>query len=209
MPAFLVAAAFLVVVAACEREASAPPEAPAPAAQTAYLQALDLFEAGDLDAAETLFRQALEEADSASERAMIHNDLGNLARRRGRYSDALAALRAGLALAPHPTLLHPLHRPAMPLASRDHAASDPDGVRRHLPRAREAFEKSLAIARQADPGALAGWAPAKTHALLGQVLYSLNEKDLARRHLHASLELEPTGAVAAATRKYLEFIGEP
>ena len=203
------AAAFLVGVAACERESSAPPEAPTPAAQTAYLQALDLFEAGDLDAAESLFRQALEEADSASERAMIHNDLGNLARRRGRYSDALAALRAGLALAPHPTLLHNLGMTEMALAARDQAANDPAGVRRHLLGAREAFEKSLAIARQADPGALAGWAPAKTHALLGQVLYSLNEKDLARRHLRGNLEVEPTGADDAKTRKYREFIGEP
>ena len=82
-------------------------------------------------------------------------------------------------------------------------ASLPDDVRR----ARAALETALTL--QDQPGGqsfLQDWDPAKTHALLGQVLNSLGDRAGAREQLQIALRLQPTGPVADVTRRYLQTI---
>ncbi|MGD0949470.1 MAG: hypothetical protein ABSA52_18840 [Candidatus Binatia bacterium] len=81
---------------------------------------------------------------------------------------------------------------------------DQSAMRRDIARAREAFEQALRLG--GFSGAAQGfpqWDAAKTHALLGQVLSSIGQRDAAREHLETALHLEPTGPVAEATRQYL------
>jgi hypothetical protein len=73
--------------------------------------------------------------------------------------------------------------------------------------ARSALETELTLEDPPGPQSfLADWDPAKTHALLGQVLNSLGDRGGARQHLQTALRLQPTGPVADVTRRYLERI---
>jgi Flp pilus assembly protein TadD len=63
--------------------------------------------------------------------------------------------------------------------------------------ARDELQRCLAL----DPR------DAKAHALLGQVLYALSDKEGARRHLQRALDLGAQGTVARATRQYLKMVG--
>jgi hypothetical protein len=81
-------------------------------------------------------------------------------------------------------------------------------MRRDIVRAREAFEQALRLGDL--PGAAQGfpqWDAAKTHALLGQVLFSMGEREAARQHLTTALRLQLTGRLAEVTRQYLDKLG--
>jgi hypothetical protein len=93
----------------------------------------------------------------------------------------------------------------MAMAQRASVGGEAQLIAVHIENAREAFEQALRMG--SVPGtdeAFFQWAPAKTHALLGQVLFSLGDRAGARRHLEMSLQLEPTGGIADLTRQYMQ-----
>jgi len=82
-------------------------------------------------------------------------------------------------------------------------------VQRDLVNARHAFEDALTVGSQPRAAQVyLEWDGAKTHALLGQVLYSMGDRAAAREQLETALRLQPTGPVADATRQYLRQIGQ-
>jgi tetratricopeptide (TPR) repeat protein len=138
---------------------------------------------------------------------MIYSNLGNLYRRKSQYALAVDSFRKGIAITPHPSLFHNLGMTEMALAQRASMANEPDLAGIHVREARIAFERALQMA--ATPGtdeAYFQWEPAKTHALLGQVLFSLGDRAGAQRHLDEALRLAPTGPVADMTRQYMQKV---
>jgi tetratricopeptide (TPR) repeat protein len=94
----------------------------------------------------------------------------------------------------------------MARAEQAQRQGDRAAVLREVTGAREAFEQALRLGNTPGmaPTFLQQWDPAKTHALLGQVLFSLGDRAGARDHLAAALRLEPAGPVADVTRQFLQ-----
>jgi tetratricopeptide (TPR) repeat protein len=161
-----------------------------------------------LEEAERALQQALAGKADPAVRAMTYNALGNLYRRRGRYEDAARAFEAGIQVGPHPTLYHNLGMTLMLQLEEEQRRGDQAAIARDIVRARDAFEQALQLGSLgASPQGFPQWDAAKTHALLGQVLFSLGNRAAAREHLETSLRLEPTGPAADVTRRYLQSLG--
>ena len=169
-----------------------------------------LIDHGRLDDAERALQQAVTANAGPESRAMTYGNLGNLYRRQGRYDDALQAFEAGLKIGRHPILYHNLGMTLMLKIEQEQHAGDQAVVLRDITRARDAFEQALRIgtAPNAPPTFRQEWDAAKTHSLLGQVLFSMGDRAGAREHLDAALQLEPTGPTADLTRQYRKQIGQ-
>lgn len=168
-----------------------------------------LIERGRLTDAQRALQQAVAARGTAEGRGMTYSNLGNLYRREGRYDDALQAFQAGLKIGAHPILYHNLGMTLMSKIEQEQRAGDQAAVLRDITQARDAFAEALRIgtAPNAPPAFRQEWNAAKTHTLLGQVLFSMGDRAGARAHLDAALRLEPTGPVADLTRQYLKQIG--
>ena len=136
---------------------------------------------------------------------MTYGTLGNLYRRLGRFDEAVAALESGLRIRLHPGLLHNLGMTLMARAQQGHGA-DQAAVLRDVTRARDAFNEALRVgnAPNAPLAFRQEWDAAKTHALLGQVLFALGDRDGARAQLETVLRLQPSGPAATLSREYLD-----
>jgi tetratricopeptide (TPR) repeat protein len=135
---------------------------------------------------------------------MALSNLGNVYRRTGRINEAIESFESALKIAPHPALYHNVGLTLMSKIEQEQRAGDEEGVRRDIVKARSAVESALTF--EGKPGAagfLQQWSPAKSHSLLGQVLFSLGDVAGARQHLETALRLEPTGPVADLTRQYM------
>ncbi len=164
-----------------------------------------LVERGRLPEAESELLHALAGRADAEGRAMTYNNLGNLYRRLGRYEDAQRAFEAGLSVVAHPTLYHNLGMVLMSKIEREQQAGDQAALLRDMAQARAALEHALQLGRHAAAtSAFPQWDEAKTHALLGQVLFSLGDRAGAHEHLETALRLEPRGPVADVTRRYMQ-----
>lgn len=164
-----------------------------------------LLKAERLDEAEAAFQAALARTTDLEGRVMIYSNLGNLYRRKSQYARAVDSFRKGIGITPHPALFHNLGMTEMALAQRASLGGEHQLAAAHVHQAREAFERALQMG--AVPGseeAFFQWSAAKTHALLGQVLLSLGDRQAARRHFEAALGLEPDGPVADVTRQFLQ-----
>ncbi|MBI3783454.1 MAG: tetratricopeptide repeat protein [Deltaproteobacteria bacterium] len=163
-----------------------------------------LLERGRTGEAEVALRHALDLPSDTEGRVMALSNLGNVYRRTGRTDEAIDAFESALQAGPHPALYHNLGLTLISKIEKEQRAGDQDGVRRDIVKARQAFESALTF--EDKPGAsafLQQWSPAKSHSLLGQVLFSLGDVAGARQHLEAALRLEPTGPVADLTRQYM------
>lgn len=161
-----------------------------------------LMNRGDLPGAERELQRAAASTADRDGQLMTYSNLGNLYRRLQRYDDAQHAFEAAMKLGAHPALYHNLGMTLM--AKIEQEQTDAAAVQRDIVKARDAFEHALVLGSQ--PGAVQTfleWDGAKTHALLGQVLFSMGDRAGAREHLEAALRLEPSGPVADATRQYL------
>ena len=161
-------------------------------------------DAGKLEDAERSLQRALTAKTDDEGQATTYNNLGNLYRRMARYEDALHQFDMAIKIAPHPIFYHNTGMALMAQIQAEQSHGDQAGVRRDIVKAREAFEQALALG--ATPAALRAyseWEPAKTHALLAQVLMSLGDRTGAREHLDTALRLEPTGPVADLVRQYM------
>lgn len=166
------------------------------------------MEQGQLAAAEQSLRLALDLPSDGESRVMAYSNLGSLYRRQGRVADAEQAFEAALKIAPHPGLYHNLGMTLMTATEQAQKRGDQTAVLRDIVRAREAFERALVFEHAPNNAVyLTQWEPAKSHALLGQVLFSLGERDKGREHLEMSLRLQPSGPVADTTRRYLKQFG--
>ncbi len=167
-----------------------------------------LIDRGRLDDAERALRVATAAKAGPESRAMTYGNLGALYRRQGRYDDALQAFDAGLKIRVHPIIYHNVGMTLMVKIEQEQKAGDQAAVLRDITRARDAFEEALRVgtAANAPPAFQQEWNAAKTHSLLGQVLFSMGDRAGAREHLDAALQLEPTGPVADLTRQYLKQI---
>jgi len=164
-----------------------------------------LLARGRLAEAERELQQGLLGTSGPEDRAMTYNNLGNLYRRLKRYDEAQGAFEAALKIAPHPTLYHNLGMALMARVELESTQGDQTAVQRDIVRARDSFERALSLGRA--PGAaqtFLAWDGAKTHALLGQVLYYMGDHAGAREHLETSLRLQPTGPTADLTRRFLQ-----
>jgi tetratricopeptide (TPR) repeat protein len=166
-----------------------------------------LLARGQLDDAERTLQQALALPLAATDRAMAYSQLGLTYRRKGHFSDAIVVFESALRIAPHPALYHNLGMTLMAKAELAQRQGDSAAVLNDVRAARSALETALTV-KDAPGGEifLEQWDPAKTHALLGQVLNSLGDRDGAREHLQTALRLQPTGPVADVTRRYLEQV---
>jgi Flp pilus assembly protein TadD len=169
-----------------------------------------LIERGRLDEAERAFRSALAGSAPPEGRAMTYSNLGNLYRRLDRHDEALQAFAEALKIRPHPVTFHNLGMTLMVKIEKEQRAGDEAAVLRDITSARAAFERALLLgdAPNAPPAFRQEWDAAKTHALLGQVLFSLGDRAGARQHLETALRLQPTGPAADLTRRYLQSIGQ-
>jgi tetratricopeptide (TPR) repeat protein len=168
-----------------------------------------LIDRGRLDDAERALQHAIVAKAGPEGRAMTYSNLGNLYRRQGRYDDALQAFQAGLKIGAHPILYHNLGMTLMVKIEQEQRAGDQAGVLRDITQARDAFQEALRIgtAPNAPPAFRQEWDAAKTHTLLGQVLFSMGDRAGAKEQLDAALRLEPNGPVADLTRQYLKQMG--
>ncbi len=169
-----------------------------------------LLDRNRLDDAGREFERAAAIPSTPQEQAMTDNDLGILYRRQGRYEEAERAFEAGIELQPHPTLYHNLGMTLMAHLEVEQQQRDQPAMVRDIARARAAFEDAL---RLGSLGAAAAqgfpqWEPAKTHALLGQVLFSMGDRSGAREHLETALRLDPTGPTAEITRQYMRKLAQ-
>ena len=163
---------------------------------------------GDVEAAERAYLAALQRHDTPEQRAMTCANLGNLYRRLNRVDESVSMFEKGIAVAAHPSIYHGLGFALMRKAQVAQEAHDQDGVVRAVREARAAFERAIALGTAPNaPAAFRDWEPAKTHLLLGQVLFSLGERDAARRHLEEAMRLEPTGLVGDTARQFLQQTG--
>ncbi len=165
-----------------------------------------LLDRNRLDDAAREFERAAAIRSTPQDQAMTDNDLGLLYRRQGRYEDAERAFEAGIKLQPHPTLYHNLGMTLMAHLEVEQQQRDRAAMVRDIARARAAFEEALrlgSLGGTATPG-FPQWDAAKTHALLGQVLFSIGDRNGAREHLETALRLDPAGPTAAITRQYMK-----
>lgn len=146
-----------------------------------------------LDEAERELEAALALPSSTQDRVMTYNNLGNIFLRRGDLDAAASAFEAGAKLYPHNYVLNGLGRTAMRRAERAQERGDQAEVVQQVHAARRYLEQALAR----DPDDY------KSHVLLGQVLFSLGDRDSARRHLETALRIQPRGPVADTARQYL------
>jgi Flp pilus assembly protein TadD len=167
-----------------------------------------LVDHGQLEEAERALQRALRARSTPEGLAMTYGNLGNLYRRLGRFDDAVTAIESGLRVRQHPGLLHNLGMTLMARAQQGQRAADQSAVRHDVTRARDAFNAALRVGTAPDaPLAFTQeWDAAKTHALLGQVLFALGDRDGARAELEAALRLQPSGPVADLSRQYLNTI---
>jgi Flp pilus assembly protein TadD len=138
---------------------------------------------------------------------MANSNQGVVYRRTGRVDDAIGAFQSALQITRHPALYHNLGMSLMAKVERDQRQGANVQLAEDMRGARSALETALTL--EDVPGGqsfLQDWDPAKTHALLGQVLNSLGDRAGAREHLETALRLQPTGPVADVTRRYLERI---
>lgn len=172
--------------------------------------AIALLDRGRVGEAEQALQRALAGRSDREGRAMTFSNLGNLYRRQGRYDEAQKAFAAALQIGPHPALFHNLGMTLMARVEQEQRQGKQAAVARDLTTAREAFEQALQVgsAPDAPPAFRQQWDPAKTHALLGQVLFSMGDRAGAREHLETSLQLESNGPVANATRQYMRKFQE-
>ncbi len=163
-----------------------------------------------LPEAERALQRALAGKAYPEARVMAYNNLGILYRRMGRYDESLKAFADGVRIRPHPSLYHNLGMTLIARIEQEQRGGDQDAVTADIVKARAAFEQALKLGTlpaptQASP--IIGfpqWDPAKTHNLLGQVLFSLGDRAGAREHLETALRLNPSGPVADATRLYMQ-----
>lgn len=158
---------------------------------TAYM------ERNQLDEAEQSFRWALQLRSDPEGKVMTYGNLGNLYFRTGRLEEAEKAYGAGLAIYRHHHLLNGLGRIAMRRAEQAQARADQQEVVRQVLMARDHLQNAVAI----EPRDY------RSHVLLGQVLFSLGQRDAAREHLETALRIEPSGAVADTARQFLRQLG--
>jgi tetratricopeptide (TPR) repeat protein len=173
---------------------------------------LVLLDRGDTEQAKALLEAALRLSRTPEEHAMAASNLASVYRRAGDWARALRLLERAIASAPHPALFHNLGLTHMGAAEEAQRAQRNTEVVAHVLAARDAFERALAFARAADAAQYRShWDPAKTHSLLGQVYWSLGERERAREHLLQALRLATSDAVATATRRYWQqaFPNEP
>lgn len=160
-----------------------------------------------IDESEEAFRAALDRTPDLEGQVMIYSNLGNLYRRKSQYALAVEAFRKGIAITPHPALFHNLGMTEMALAQRASIAGEPELAAAHVHAARDALEQALEMGKVAGADeAFFQWEPPKTHALLGQVLFSLGDRPGAQRHLETALRMEPSGPVADMTRQYMRNV---
>ncbi len=167
-----------------------------------------LLERGEIDAAERALVHALGRPLDGTNQSMAFSQLGLIYRRQQRWSEAIGAFESALSAAPHPGVYHNLGMTLMSRAEAAQRAGDSAAVGRDVRAARRAFEQALAL--EDAPGfaiVREQWDPAKTHALLGQVLIALGDRAAARDHLQQALRLQPVGPVADVTRRQLETLG--
>ena len=140
---------------------------------------------------------------------VAYGRLGLIYRRQGRLSQAMESYESALKLAPHPGLYHNLGMTLMSKAEEDQKQGNTAAVGEDVRKARAAFEKALSFENESEGTTyLAEWSPAKTHALLGQVLISLGDRAGARQHLQMALQMEPTGPIADVTRRQLQKVSQ-
>lgn len=167
--------------------------------------ALGLLDRGQLDDAERTLQRVLTLPSDEEGRVMAYSNLGLIYRRQSRFADAVHAFESALQIAPHPALYHNLGMTLMAKAEQAQRQGTTATVAGDVQQARTAFEAALTL--KDVPGGqtfLQQWDPAKTHSLLGQVLFSLGDRVAAREHLETALRLQPTGPIADATRRYLQ-----
>ncbi len=159
---------------------------------------------GDLAGAEAALSAALRLPSDQFGEATAYSSIALIYRRQERFDDAIAALNSALRVTRHPVVYHNLGMTLMVQAESMQKRGDTAGLAEVVRRARDAFEAALAT-REAARGssALEQWEPAKTHALLGQVLLSLNDRRGAIEQFEASLRVQPTGQTADVTRRQL------
>jgi Flp pilus assembly protein TadD len=166
-----------------------------------------LLALGRLDEAERVLSRALQLPADPTSAAMTHSNLGLVYRRLGKFDDAVAAMKAAIAIAPHPALYHNLGLTWMAKAEADQKAGNRAAVGGDVRSARDALDAALAFETSAPQrGMLEQWSPAKTHALLAQVLTALGDRAGARAHLEASLRLQPSGPMADTVRRQLDAL---
>lgn len=169
-----------------------------------------LLRRGRAEEAEAAYLLALERPAKPEERAVTYSNLGNLYSRGPRVEEGIALFEKALEIRPHPSFHHGLGLAQMRRAERAQAAGNQRAVVQAVVAARFAFEQAIALGTRADaPPAFRQWAPAKTHLLLGQVLLTLEQRDLARQHLERALRLEPSGITADTARQFLARIPPP
>jgi tetratricopeptide (TPR) repeat protein len=151
-----------------------------------------------LDEAESEFRAALRSTDTLAGRVMANNNLGNLYLRRDQFGPAERAFEAAIRIHEDAFLYNGLARVAMKRAEAAQARGAQSEVVRRVLKARALLEKAIEL----DAGDY------KSHALLGQVLLSLGQREAARRHLETALRIQPHGAVADTSRRFLAELGE-
>jgi len=168
-----------------------------------------LVDRGRLNEAEQALQRALAAKAGPEGRAMTYNNLGSLYRRQGRYDEALQTFQAGLKIGAHPILYHNLGMTLMSKIEQEQHSGDQVAVQRDLAQARDTFRQALKIgtAPNAPAAFRQEWNAAKTHTLLGQVLFFMGDRAGAREQLDAALQLEPTGPVADLTRQFLKQMG--
>lgn len=147
-----------------------------------------------LDEAEAALNRALGAKSDAEGRVMTLNNLGNLYLRRQQLDQAEQMFRQGLDVHEHEYLHNGLGRLAMKRAELAQARGDSAEALRQVHLAQAQLERCVAIAPN-EP---------KAHALLGQVLYTLNDREGARQHLQRALDLGAEGGVAEISRQYLK-----
>lgn len=173
---------------------------------------LALLERGETQEARRHIDISLQQARTPEEQAIAANSLASLQRRSGDVDAAISTLRRAISLAPHPALYHNLGLAEMAAAEFAERTGKATAVASHVLNARSALAAALNFGDSEHASTYRTlWDPAKTHALLGQVLFSLGERHAARQHLQTALQLAPTGPVAGTTRQYWRqvFPGEP
>ena len=167
-----------------------------------------LVAAGRLDDAEQAYRRALAAHPDPALEATTYSNLGNLYRRMDRLDEAEQSFEQALRRGPHPMTLHNLGMTVMARIERAQKQGKLELVDRDLARARDLFQQALDVGTA--PGAeqaFIEWDAAKTHALLGQVLFFMGDRPAARAQFEASLRLRPAGPLADISRQFLQRLG--
>lgn len=146
------------------------------------------------DDAQRQLEAALALPGPIEERVMTYNNLGNLLVRREELDAAATAFQSGVDLRPHAHLFNGLGRVAMKRAERAQREGNGRETMRQIALARQFLERAVELDARDH----------KSHALLGQVLFNLNERDAARHHLETALAIEPQGPIADSAQRFLQ-----